>query len=144
WDGIGPRSPAGQVRLRRALQTGEYGRRASSVTRRADVRSLAATNTDLRKAIAEGRFREALYFRVNIIEIAVPPLRHRPDDILPLTRAALDAIAAEAGGEPRRVAPDAEKALLAHPWPGNVRELFNRIQRAALVSGTEALTASDL
>jgi len=143
-DEIGTLSPAGQVRLLRVLQTGEYERLGSSFTRRADVRLLAATNTDLRKAIAEGRFREDLYFRVNVIEIAVPALRGRPDDILPLARAALDAMAAGSGGEPRRLAPDAEKALLAHPWPGNVRELFNRIQRAALVAGGEALTASDL
>jgi DNA-binding NtrC family response regulator len=143
-DEIGTLSPAGQVRLLRVLQTGEYERLGSSVTRRADVRLLAATNTDLRRAIADGRFREDLYFRVNVIEVAVPPLRSRPEDILPLARAALDAIASEAAAEPRRLSPDAEKALLAYPWPGNVRELFNRIQRAALVGGGEALTAADL
>jgi DNA-binding NtrC family response regulator len=143
-DEIGTLSPAGQVRLLRVLQTGEYERLGSSVTRRADVRFLAATNTDLGRAIAEGRFREDLYFRVNVIEIAVAPLRNRPDDVLPLARAALDGIAAESGAAPRRLSADAEKALLAYPWPGNVRELFNRIQRAALVSSGEVLTAADL
>ena len=143
-DEIGTLSPAGQVRLLRVLQTGEFERLGSSMTRRADVRLLAATNIDLRKAIAEGRFREDLYFRVNVIEIAVPPLRARPDDILPLARAALDAIASGVEAEPSRFSPDAEKALLAHPWPGNVRELFNSIQRAALVAGGETLSAADL
>ena len=91
-DEIGNLSAAGQVRLLRVLQTGEFERLGSSVTRRADVRVLAATNTDLRKAIAEGRFREDLFFRVNVIELAVPALRERPDDILPLARAALEAL----------------------------------------------------
>jgi DNA-binding NtrC family response regulator len=143
-DEIGTLSPAGQIRLLRVLQTGEYERLGSSVTRRAEVRLLAATNIDLRKAIAEGRFREDLYFRVNVIEIAVPPLRHRAEDVLPLARAALDSLAREHHSEARRLSPDAEKALLAHSWPGNVRELFNRIQRASLVAGGEALTAADL
>ena len=143
-DEIGTLSPAGQIRLLRVLQTGEFERLGSSVTRRADVRLLAATNIDLRKAIAEGRFREDLYFRVNVIEIAVPPLRGRPDDILPLARAALDAIASGGEAEPRGFSPDAEKALLAHSWPGNVRELFNSIQRAALVSRGDTLTPADL
>ncbi|HLN58579.1 MAG TPA: sigma-54 dependent transcriptional regulator [Thermoanaerobaculia bacterium] len=142
-DEIGNLSAAGQVRLLRVLQTGEFERLGSSVTRRADVRVLAATNTDLRKAIAEGRFREDLFFRVNVIELAVPALRDRPDDILPLARVALESLPQREGGK-RRLAPEAERALLSHAWPGNVRELFNRMQRAALVAAGEALTPADL
>jgi DNA-binding NtrC family response regulator len=143
-DEIGDLTPAGQVRLLRVLQTGEFERLGSSVTRRADVRVLAATNTDLRKAIAEGRFREDLYFRVNVIELAVPALKDRPDDVLPLARAALAALPREEGETPRRLSSSAERALAAHSWPGNVRELFNRIQRAALVSTGDALEPADL
>lgn len=143
-DEIGTLSPAGQVRLLRVLQTGEYERLGSSVTRRANVRVLAATNIDLRRAIAEGKFREDLYFRVNVIELAVPPLKSRPEDILPLARAALVALEGRGGAEMPRLSSDAERALLSHSWPGNVRELFNRIQRAALVSGGDGLTAADL
>ena len=143
-DEIGDLSAAGQVRLLRVLQTGEFERLGSSVTRRADVRVLAATNTDLRKSIAEGRFREDLFFRVNVIELAVPALKDRPEDILPLARAALQALPREAGAAPRRLSAASERVLTAHPWPGNVRELFNRIQRAALVAAGEALEPSDL
>ena len=143
-DEIGDLTPAGQVRLLRVLQTGEFERLGSSVTRRADVRVLAATNTDLRKAIAEGRFREDLYFRVNVIELAVPALKDRPDDILPLARAALAALPREGEAAPRCLSGASERALVAHPWPGNVRELFNRIQRAALVASGDALEPADL
>jgi DNA-binding NtrC family response regulator len=140
-DEIGNLSAAGQIRLLRVLQTGEFERLGSSATRRADVRVLAATNTDLRKAIAEGRFREDLFFRVNVIELSVPPLRDRPEDILPLARAALAGVE---GGARLRLAPESERALSSHSFPGNVRELFNRIQRAALVASGEVLTPADL
>ena len=143
-DEIGDLTPAGQVRLLRVLQTGEFERLGSSVTRRADVRVLAATNTDLRKAIAEGRFREDLYFRVNVIELAVPALKDRPDDILPLARAGLAALPREGGAPPRRLSAASERVLVAHAWPGNVRELFNSIQRAALVASGDTLEPADL
>jgi len=142
-DEIGDLSAAGQVRLLRVLETGEFERLGSSVTRRADVRVLAATNTDLKKAIAEGRFREDLFFRVNVIELAVPALRERPDDILVLARAALETLPPREGRK-LLLAPEAQRALLSHAWPGNVRELFNRIQRAALVAAGETLTPADL
>ena len=143
-DEIGDLSAAGQVRLLRVLQTGEFERLGSSVTRRADVRVLAATNTDLRKSIAEGRFREDLFFRVNVIELSVPALKERPEDILPLARAALAALPRGEGEAPRRLSAAAERALATHSWPGNVRELFNRIQRAALVSSGDSLEPADL
>jgi DNA-binding NtrC family response regulator len=142
-DEIGNLSAAGQVRLLRVLQTGEFERLGSSVTRRANVRVLAATNVDLPTAIAEGRFREDLFFRINVIELAVPAVRDRPEDILPLARFALSRLDTRDAAD-RRLSPGAERALLTHTWPGNVRELFNRIQRGALVADGEELTAADL
>ena len=143
-DEIGNLSAAGQMKLLRVLQSGAFERLGSSETRMVDVRVLAATNVDLRAALLAGRFREDLFFRLNVVELAVPPLRHRPDDILPLAASFLRAFGAGGGGVPRTLAPDAQAALLAHSWPGNVRELRNRIQRATLISGAQNLSARDL
>lgn len=109
-----------------------------------DVRVLCATNADLKQAIAEGRFREDLFFRLNVVELTVPPLRERPEDILPLALSVLRAIPAGPAGRPFVLTPEGEGALTAYPWPGNVRELFNRIQRAVLVAPSEELTPADL
>ncbi len=109
-----------------------------------DVRVICATNADLKQAIAEGRFREDLFFRLNVIELAVPPLAERREDILPLAEGVLQQLSRERGGEPLALAPRRRTALLAHSWPGNVRELFNRIQRAAVVAPQPALTPADL
>jgi DNA-binding NtrC family response regulator len=141
-DEIGTLSLAGQVRLLRVLENGDFERLGSSETRRVNVRVLCATNADLRRGIAEGRFREDLYFRLNVIELAVPALRDRPDDILPIARSVLAGLVAT--GRLLALSPAAEQALLAHPWPGNVRELFNALQRAALVARAEAITVEDL
>lgn len=138
-DEIGTLSMTGQARLLRVLQTGEYERLGSSTTLRSDVRLLCATNVELPQAIAEGHFREDLYFRLNVIELAVPPLRDRPDDILPIAEALLE----RAGGRPA-LGDDARDALLAHAWPGNVRELQNRLQRARLVASGLEITPDDL
>jgi len=138
-DEIGTLSMAGQARLLRVLQTGEYERLGSSTTLRSDVRLLCATNVHLPRAIADGHFREDLYFRLNVIELAVPPLRERPDDILPIAEALLE----RAGGRPV-LGDDARHALLAHAWPGNVRELQNRLQRARLVASGPEITPEDL
>ncbi len=118
--------PPGQAKLLRVLQTGEFERLGSSITRRAPVRLVAATNTDLRAAIRAGAFREDLYYRLNVIELEVPPLARRPEDIVPLARHFL---------EPHRaLSSEAEYALARYPWPGNVRELRNVIRRACLLS----------
>jgi DNA-binding NtrC family response regulator len=143
-DEIGNLSSAGQMKLLRVLQSGAFERLGSSETRKVDVRVLAATNVDLRAALAAGRFREDLFFRLNVIELAVPPLRERPDDVLPLAASFLRTFGAGGGGVPRTLSADAQAALLSHTWPGNVRELRNRIQRATLVSGNATLTADDL
>jgi DNA-binding NtrC family response regulator len=104
---------------------------------------LAATNVDLRQAIGAGRFREDLFFRLNVIELAVPPLRDRPEDVLPLAEAFLRASAAGSGA-PRTLSKEARSALLTYEWPGNVRELMNRIQRATLVAPTPQIGPEDL
>ena len=143
-DEIGTLSPAGQSKLLRVLQIGEFERLGSSETRRVDVRVLAATNSDLREAIAGGRFREDLFYRLNVIEIAVPALRERPEDVLPLAEAFLRTFSAAAGTGPRAFSDGARAAIVAHTWPGNVRELMNRVQRATLVAGASVLTESDL
>jgi DNA-binding NtrC family response regulator len=134
-DEIGNLPLAGQAKLLRVLQTGEFERLGSNTTRRADVRIVAATNLPLREAIREGRFREDLYYRISVIELALPPLAERRDDVLPLARAFL------AGA---RLSRDAERALLNYSWPGNVRELRNVLQRAALLAGAGAITAATL
>ena len=136
-DEIGNLSAAGQMKLLRVLQTGEFERLGSSETRRVDVRVLCATNADLQQAVSQGRFRQDLYFRVAVIEIAVPPLGARREDVLPLA----DAFLSESG---RALTEGARRALLAHHWPGNVRELQNRIQRAIAVSRCDDLTPEDL
>jgi len=129
-------SGSGQAKLLRVLQTGEYERLGSSVTRRTKVRVIAATNANLRQAIREGQFREDLFYRLNVIELEVPALADRRDDIVPLARAFLD------GGH--TLTPDAERALTRYDWPGNVRELQNVIKRAGLLANTPAITASTL
>ncbi len=135
-DEVGNLSLDGQAKLLRVLQTGDFERLGSNQTRRVNVRVISATNTDLNAAISEGRFRQDLYYRLNVIEIAVPPLAERPDDIVPLAGFFLQS--------EHRLAPDARQALLAHDWPGNVRELRNRMQRALLLTADKDIRASEL
>jgi DNA-binding NtrC family response regulator len=141
-DEIGNLSPAGQMKLLRVLQTGELQRLGSNQTRRADVRVISATNADLARAIREGTFREDLYFRLNVIELALPRLRDRAEDVVRLAEHFLSE--GRDGARTRRLAEDARAALLAHDWPGNVRELENRVRRALLVMEGEHITAADL
>ena len=141
-DEIGNLSPAGQAKLLRVLQSGTFERLGSSDARTVDVRILAATNVDLPAAMAEGRFREDLFFRLSVIEIRVPPLRERPEDILPLADAFIQRFAAE--GPARRLARSTRAALEEHSWPGNVRELMNRLQRALLIGTGPELEPQDL
>jgi DNA-binding NtrC family response regulator len=126
---------AGQAKVLRVLQSGEFERLGSSETRRVDVRVLCATNANLHESIATGKFRQDLFFRLNVIEVAVPPLKRRREDILPLA-------AACAGG--KTLANDAREAMLEYEWPGNVRELQNRMTRALVMSTGGSLTAADL
>jgi DNA-binding NtrC family response regulator len=135
-DEIGDLPLTGQVKLLRVLETGEFQALGSSKTRTTRVRVLSATNADLGALIRDGRFREDLFYRLNVIEIALPPLAERRADILPLARHFL--------GSPWRLSEDAEAALLAHDWPGNVRELRNSIERAKLLARESSVTAADL
>jgi len=135
-DEIGNLSMTGQAKLLRVLQTGEFERLGSSQTRRVHVRIVSATNASLAEAIRQGRFREDLFYRLNVIELAVPPLAERREDVLPLARHFL-----EPGYE---LSPEAERALLRHDWPGNVRELRNSIRRACLLAGWRRIAAQDL
>jgi DNA-binding NtrC family response regulator len=135
-DEIGDLPLAGQVKLLRVLETGQFEMLGSSRTRSTQVRVLSATNADLPALIRDGRFREDLYYRLNVIEIAVPSLTERPADILPLARYFL--------GQALQLSEDAAAALLAHDWPGNVRELRNSIERAKLLAREKTVTAGDL
>ncbi len=135
-DEIGDLPLAGQVKLLRVLETGQFEMLGSSKTRYAQVRIITATNADLPVLIREGRFREDLYYRLNVIDIAVPALAERPADILPLARHFL--------GQGLQLSEDAAAALVAHDWPGNVRELRNSIERVKLLARENIVTAADL
>ncbi len=139
-DEIGTLSLSGQAKLLRVLQTGEFQRLGSNVTRKADVRVVSATNVDLPKAIRASEFREDLYFRLAVIEIQIPALRERVEDVPLLAEHFLNSFAE---GAPLRFGAAAAAALQAHDWPGNVRELRNRVQRAVLVRGGEELRPVD-
>lgn len=145
-DEIGTLSLAGQAKLLRVLQNGELQRLGSNTTRKVDVRVVSATNTDMARAIAAGTFREDLYFRLNVIELRVPPLRERGDDVRVLAEhfVRLHHAAQGNGRPPPALSEDAVVALEAHDFPGNVRELENRIQRALLVRSGDVLRAVDL
>jgi DNA-binding NtrC family response regulator len=135
-DEIGDLPLAGQVKLLRVLETGQFEMLGSSRTRNARARVLSATNADLAALIRAGRFREDLYYRLNVIEINVPSLTERRADIIPLARHFL--------GSALQLSDDAAAALLAHDWPGNVRELRNSIERAKLLAREQLVTANDL
>jgi len=133
-----------QARLLRVLQTGELERVGSSVTRRVDVRLIAATNADLRDEVASGRFREDLLFRLNTIEIRLPPLRERREDILPLAQYFLQRHSARYAKERTGFSEEALQTMRAYDWPGNVRELDHAVERAVLLARVPTLQAEDL
>lgn len=137
--------PAGQqAKLLRVLDSGEFEPVGSSRTRKVNVRLIAATNADLHKLVAEGRFRQDLLFRINTIEIRIPPLRERRADIAPLALAVLEASGRRYGRALREFDPDAIRSLQHYAWPGNIRELRNVIERAALLARGEVVTMADL
>ncbi len=133
-----------QARLLRVLQTGEFERVGSSRVRKADVRVLSATNAEVTTEVREGRFREDLLFRINTIEIHLPPLRDRREDIAPLAHAYLERHGSRYRKSARTLEPAAMQALLDHPWPGNVRELSHVVERAVLLATGDAIRAADL
>ena len=143
-DEIANLSLSQQAKLLRVLQTGELERVGSSKTRRVDVRVLSATNADVGAEVAAGRFREDLLFRINTIEIRLPPLRERRDDIAPLAAHFLAQYATRYRKPVTRFHPDAMRALLAYSWPGNVRELAHAVERAALLAEGDSVRVVDL
>jgi len=133
-DEIGELSPAMQTKLLRALQEGEVRKVGSTQVDRVDVRILAATNRDLRKAVDEGAFREDLFYRLHVVAVRLPPLRERREDIEPLLDHFLGEACAEAGVQPRKFSAAALKMLTGHTWPGNIRELQNEVKRLVALS----------
>ena len=132
-----------QVKLLRVLQERTFERVGESVTRRSDVRVIAATNLDLRRAVQEGRFRDDLYYRLRVVPIEIPPLRERRADVEILARHLLRKVSAR-HGRSLLFAPDALRAMLRYPWPGNVRELENALEYAVAVCRSQTIHAEDL
>ncbi|WP_175704751.1 sigma-54 interaction domain-containing protein [Burkholderia ambifaria] len=143
-DEIGDLPLSMQVKLLRVLQEREVVRLGSRASIPIDVRVVAATNVDLEQAVAAGRFRGDLFYRLNVVRLDVPTLRERPGDILPLARHFLDTYRGRLGHGPRSIEPRAARRLEAHPWPGNIRELENVMHHAVLVSRHDALQDTDL
>ncbi|MEA2561075.1 MAG: hypothetical protein QOH06_2579 [Acidobacteriota bacterium] len=143
-DEIGNLSLSGQRKLLRVLQSGQFERLGSSDTRRVDVRLICATNADLRHEIAAGRFREDLFYRLNVVELMLPPLSERPEDVLPLAGKFLRDLSPSPSGALWRLEPGARERLLRYAWPGNVRELENALRRAVLVASGDTIREDDL
>jgi DNA-binding NtrC family response regulator len=133
-DEVAALAPAVQAKLLRVLEERTFERLGGTETLRIEARIVALTNSDLARAVQHGRFREDLYFRLNVLTIHIPPLRDRPGDILPLARHLLARLAAIHDRPDARFAPATEKALCNYSWPGNVRELKNAIERALVLS----------
>src|SRR5690606_26631313 len=132
-DEIGDLPAATQVKLLRVLQERELSRVGSRTAIPIDIRLVAATNVNLEEAVRAGRFREDLYYRLNVARLELPPLRKRPGDILPLAEHFLRLYSAHLGVSEARLSDGARRALLGYPWPGNIRELENIIHHAVLV-----------
>jgi two-component system, NtrC family, response regulator HydG len=143
-DEIGETPPAIQVKLLRALQDREVRRVGATTPVRVDVRVLAATNKNLEQAVAAREFRRDLYYRLNVINIAIPPLRDRREDILPLARLFMECYAKAQGKGIRAISAEALDLLTTYPWPGNVRELENVIERAVVLATRDRITVADL
>jgi DNA-binding NtrC family response regulator len=143
-DEIGNTPLQQQAKLLRVLQSGEYHCVGSSRTRRADVRFLSATNADIQGLIAEGRFREDLLYRLNTVQIHLPPLRERREDIVPLAQHFAARLAARQGKPAPPFSAQTKRALLEHAWPGNVRELEHVVERALLLAQGESIEPEDL
>ncbi|HEX4771237.1 MAG TPA: sigma-54 dependent transcriptional regulator [Bryobacteraceae bacterium] len=133
-----------QVKLLRILQERQFERLGSNLTRTADVRVIAATNVDLRAALEEGRFREDLYYRLNVVPLNIPPLRERKEDIPFLAIHFVRKLSDDLGSVGRELSPSAMDRLVDHSWPGNVRELENTIERSLVLASGPVLQAADI
>ncbi len=138
-DEIGETSPALQAKLLRVLEEREFERVGGVTTLSCDVRAVAATNRDLEKEITEGRFREDLFYRLRVVQLRIPPLRERREDVEPLARHFLERYARENGARVRGISERALDVLRSYSWPGNVRELENTIERAVVLDSAEVL-----
>jgi transcriptional regulator with GAF, ATPase, and Fis domain len=143
-DEVGEMSPSAQAKFLRVLQEREFQRLGGTKVLRTDARIVAATNRDLHKAMQAGVFREDLYYRLNVFAIHLPPLRDRPDDILPLAEAFVAEFGRALGRPPGGISRDARQALLDYHWPGNVRELRNVLERAAILCDGGLITSEHL
>lgn len=143
-DEIGEMDPTLQVKILRVLQEKEIERVGGSGVRKVDVRIIAATNRDLEQEVAIGRFREDLYYRLNVIPLHLPPLRERGGDIMLLVRHFLKSFCEKRGRKTLLVCPDAQKALIAYSWPGNIRELENFMERVSILSEGPYVEIRDL
>jgi two-component system response regulator HydG len=143
-DEIGETTPGLQVKLLRALQEGEIRRVGDNHPVKVSARVVTATNRDLKKLVAEGKFREDLYYRLKVFPIELPPLRERGADVLTLAEAFLKKARVRTGSPAAKLAPDAAKALAAYAWPGNVRELEHAVERALIMASGPAVALADL
>jgi two-component system response regulator HydG len=143
-DEVDQLSPPMQARLLRVLEDGEVTRVGSSEARRIDVRVIAATNRILEREVQAGRFRHDLYYRLNVVDLTVPPLRDRHGDIPLLVRAFIEEFSKQSGKPIRGVMPRAEQRLVRHSWPGNVRELRNTLERACMLAEGEFIDDADV
>jgi DNA-binding NtrC family response regulator len=143
-DEIGEISPAVQVKLLRVIQQREFERVGGTQTIKVDVRIVAATHRDLAAEVKAGRFREDLFYRLNVVSLTLPPLRERKSDIPSLVNHFLDKYGDNYGKQVKGLAPGTLQALLAHDWPGNIRELENAIERAVVLAQGPELTTDDL
>jgi len=143
-DEVGELPPAAQVKLLRVLQNREVRRVGDSESRTVDVRILAATNVDLQKAVAEGRFREDLFFRLNVFHLKLPPLRERLEAMPHLVRFFVHKWNQAHNRRVSGFAPEAEEAMMRYPWPGNIRELENAIEHAVVLCETDRIRLTDL
>jgi NtrC-family two-component system response regulator AlgB len=143
-DEVGDLPPALQPKLLRLLQERRYERVGETQTRASDVRILAATNRDLEADAAAGKFREDLLYRLNVIEVTLPPLRQRPRDVLPLANHLLHCFARQAGKSLSGFSEEAQEALLRYSWPGNVRELRNAVERGVILAAGPLIDLADL
>jgi len=143
-DEIGELPPALQVKLLRFLQEQRFQRVGGRQEIQIETRVIAATNLDLKQAVADGKFREDLYFRLAVVVIKLPPLRERGDDVIVLAREFLHKYAAQNGKPSLTFTPEALRAANRHPWPGNVRELQNRVKRAVIMADGKRITEKDL
>ena len=143
-DEVGELPINAQARLLRVLQDGEVRRVGSEQSRRVDVRVVAATHRDLKRAVSQGEFRDDLYFRLRVVELQLPPLRERGDDILELAQYMLDKACRQLNKPAMQLDPGALKLIRQHNWPGNVRELENAMERAVILSEAGSITAEQL